>query len=718
VAEAASGQNAGLTDWPQRRSLTRLRIALAAERGRWPLWAPVLLGLGVAGYFHWPAEPPAWLGAALAALLAGLALVFRRHPVHRLALLLLCLAAAGFGLAQLRTALVAAPVLDGNWGPARLTTEVLAAEPQARGWRLYLRPLEMAGLEPDALPARVRVTVAGAAEAPAPGSRVLLRAALRPPSPPAAPGAFDFARQAWFQRLGGIGFAYGQATLLAPPAGGENFTEAWRLWWAGARQTVAERIAAVLPGQRGAVAVALITGQRGGISEATREDMRVAGLAHLLAISGLHMGLVAGLLFFALRAALALLPGVALRYPIKKWAALGAALGGFVYLNLVGGAIPAQRAFLMVLVVLLAVLMERRALSLRLVAWAAAVILLLAPESLMSASFQMSFAAVTALIAAYETWDRRRQRDPLRRGPLRRLAGYFGGVAATSVIAILATGPFAAFHFHRLALYGLLANLVAVPLTAFWIMPCAVVAMLLMPFGGEALGLVPMGWGIDLLLAVAARVAALPAASLQVPPMPDWGLALVVLGGLWLCLWQGRWRWPAILVILAGALSPATFTAPDLLAGGEGRRVALRDATGQLWVASRRGGGFVLDTWARQAFAGAVVTWPELEPAAGGQLICDPLACVYRKEAQSAVVLLDPRAAEDCAFADVVVSLEPLRRTPCRAPAVVIDRFDLWRYGAHAVWLTPQGPRVATVAGQQGDRPWSPYPARRPPWEE
>ncbi len=701
---------------------TPLRDSLLAERDRWPLWPlwlPVLLGLGVCGYFWSPEEPPPWLGSAGVICLGLGAWRLRRAAAARLWLLALLAVAAGFALAQLRTQLVAAPVLERSWGPAELTAEVLASEPQTRGWRLYLQPLDMPGLAAAERPVRLRVTVTAMAEAPPPGSHIRLRASLRPPSPPVLPGAFDFARQAYFQRLGGIGFAYGAAEVLPEAGGGETFQRSWHLWWAGLRQTIATRIAARLEGQRGAVAVALITGQRGGISDATRADMRAAGLAHLLAISGLHMGLVAGLLFFALRAGLALLPGLALYHPIKKWAAVAAFAGAFVYLNLVGASIPAQRAFLMVTVVLLAVLLDRRALSLRLVAWAATVILVIAPESLMSASFQMSFAAVTALIAAYETSEMRSLRHRGLKGPLHRLAGYFGGVAGTSVIAILATGPFAAFHFQRLALYGLLANLAAVPLTAFWIMPCAILAVLLMPFGGEALGLVPMAWGIDLLLGVARTVAAWPAASLRVPPMPDWGLGLVALGGLWLCLWQRPWRWCAVAVILTGALSPLGFDPPRLLVSDDGRQVGLRDEEGMLWVLSQRGSRFVLDSWARQGFAGETVTWPRFGTAVGERLSCDPLACIYREEGRTAAVLLDPRAAaDDCALADVVVSLEPLRRQPCRTPRLVIDRFDLWREGAQSVWFDAEGPRVETVAKQQGARPWSPYPARRPPWED
>lgn len=701
------------------RPLAWLRDQLLAERGRWPLWLPVLLGLGVAGYFASPAEPPAWLGTAALLVLLPAAAALRERGATWLVLVALTAAALGLAAGQARQALVAAPLLERSWGPAGLTAELLAAEPQARGARLYLRPLEMAGLAPEAMPAQVRVTVAGLRDPPAPGSLLSLRASLRPPSPPALPGAFDFARQAWFQRLGGVGFAYGAPRVLSEPGAGEQgLRHRWNLWWSALRQTVTGRIAAELEGPGGAVAIALITGQRGAIPQRVQEDMRDAGLAHLLAISGLHMGLVAGLLFFFLRAALALVPRVALYHPIKKWAATVAAAGAFVYLNLVGVSIPAERAFLMVLVVLLAVLLDRRALSLRLVACAAAVILVAAPESLMTASFQMSFAAVTALIAAYEAWQHRRPRDREPAGPLRRLGAYIIGVAATSVIAMIATAPFAAFHFQRLALYGLPANLVAVPLTAFWIMPWAVLSVLLMPFGLEGLALAPMGWGIDLLLATAKTVAEWPAAVLQVPPMPDWGLALLVAGGLWLCLWQRTWRWAALLPILAGALSPLTYEPPSLLVAGDGRQVGLRDAAGRLWVPSRRGSRFVLDTWARQAFVDETLAWPRLGGVGDGGLSCDPLGCLFQVGERHVAVLIDPRAAaDDCAVADVVVSLEPLRRQPCGGPVLVIDRFDLWREGAHAVWLDRTGVRLATVAAQQGARPWSPYVRRRPPWE-
>jgi competence protein ComEC len=223
-----------------------------------------------------------------------------------------------------------------------------------------------------------------------------------------------------------------------------------------------------------------------------------------------------------------------------------------------------------------------------------------------------------------------------------------------------------------------------------------------------------MGWGLDLLLATAETVADWPQAVLRVPPLPDWGLGLLVLGGLWLCLWQRPWRAAGLLAILAGALAPLGYEAPDVLVSDDGRLIALRDAEARLWLPTQRGNGFVRDTWVRQAFAHESVTWPHLGEAAGGRLSCDPLACLYRAEGATVAVLMDPRAAEDdCHRAEVVVSLEPLRRQPCAGPRVVIDRFDMWREGAHAVWLRKRGRGCAASPDSRARGPG--HPTRRAP---
>ena len=292
----------------------------------------------------------------------------------------------------------------------------------------------------------------------------------------------------------------------------------------------------MLDGDTGAVAAALIMGQRGSISEETLTAMRDAGLAHLLAISGLHMGLVAGLLFFTVRGSLALVAPLTLQRPIKKWAALAALVGVFGYLLLAGAPVPTQRAFVMTGLVLVGVMLDRTAISLRLVAWAAAVVLLLRPESIVGASFQMSFAAVLALVAFYEVAGAKMRVWFGGAGTLRRLALYVAGVGFTTLIAGLATLPFAIHQFNRVAVFGMAANLVAVPLTGLWIMPWAVLALVLMPVGLEAAALVPMGWGVDGMLAVAQTVAAWPGAAISVRAMPMAGLAAIVLGAAFGCV--------------------------------------------------------------------------------------------------------------------------------------------------------------------------------------
>lgn len=456
-----------------------------------------------------------------------------------------------------------------------------------------------------------------------------------------------------------------------------------------------------------------MTGERGAIPEPVIAAIRDSGLAHLLAISGLHIGLVAGVLFFGARAGLALVPFVALRQPIKKWAALAAIGGALAYALLTGATVPSQRAFLMISLVLLAVLVDRRGISMRVVAWAAVVVLLTQPESLLSASFQLSFAAVVALVAVYEAVRRYRKESAEAPSWLRRAGTYLAGVAATTVIAGIATAPFAVFHFNRFVEYGLAANLVAVPVTALWIMPWAVGAFLLMPLGFEAVALVPMGWGVGMVVAVAEAISSWPGAVAALPAMPTWGLVVIAAGGLWLALWQCRWRLWGVDVLAAGAASLLLTTPPDVLVDADGKLMAVRTEAGTLAVSSLRAAPFSREVWLRRVRQDAdASSWPRHGMGAAGRLTCDRLGCVYRAEGRAVALVRMPEAlAEDCRLVDVVVSPEPVRGQ-CAA-AVVIDRFDLWRGGAHALWLGGGTITVESVNARRGDRPWVARPAPR-----
>src|SRR5437762_5786498 len=344
------------------------------------------------------------------------------------------------------------------------------------------------------------------------------------------------------------------------------------------------RIAAALPASTGGVASAVITGKRGTMAEEVKQAFRDSGLSHLLAIAGLHLGLVGGFVFFTVRGGLALIPWVALRYPIKKITAVVTLLVLFCYLMISGAAIPTQRAFVMTGIVFAAILIDRLRLSMRICAIAAMVVLLLDPASLVGVSFQMSFGAVVALIAVYETWGTQLAHLFHSGSLARKVLGYLGAVAVTTLVATVGTEPFAIYHFHHLVLYSPLANVIAVPISATWTLPWGVVACLLMPFGLEKLALVPMGWGIDLTILVAQWVAALPGNVWSMPRLPTVGAILIALGGCWLCLWQGRWRLCGTLGIAAGLATMLLTRPPDVILGDFGRFLAARTPEGDYRV--------------------------------------------------------------------------------------------------------------------------------------
>ncbi len=687
---------------------------LTAERDRWALWLPVAFATGIGIYFSLAVEPPLWMGLGGVLTALGFSLALRRVPSGPALSLLILALAAGFLTAQARSAWVEAPVLAKRIGPVWVSGEIEVLEPRAKGARITLRRPEIARLAPEETPARVRIVVSAAGPDLRPGDWVSLRAVLRPPPGPSAPGAFDFARQAYFQRLGAVGFAYGGVRRDSLPDAADRAValdplKAWSTAWSALRARLARRIMAALPGRAGAVAAALMAGERGAIAEADMTAMRESGLAHLLAISGLHVGLVAGLLFLGLRVLLAAIPRLALDYPIKKWAAVGAAGGAFAYLMLTGATIPTQRAFLMVALVFTAVITDRSALSMRLVAWAAFAVLAFAPESLLSASFQMSFAAVIALIAAYEFGREKFGVRIAGQGVLGRAGTYVGGVVTTSLIASLATAPFALFHFNRIAWFGLAANLVAVPLTALWIMPWALVAFALMPFGAERFALVPMGWGIEGMLSVAHTVADWPGATSAMAAMPTAGLVAIALGGVWLCLWRRVWRLAGLTAIFLGLLSAAVTDPPDVFVSGDGGLFGVRGADGTLLLSSRSRQRFSGETWRRRLGEDETVNWTQAAKGLESGLRCDPLGCIYRARGQVVALIRDSRALiDDCAVATVVISREPVRRGQCKNVPYVVDRFDLWRGGAHAFWIQESGVRVESAATYRGVRPWAP----------
>lgn len=682
------------------------------EEGRGFVWLPVCLGAGILIYFALPTEPSAVAVGGMTLATALLAWASHRRAGPFRLTIVLAFVAAGAATMKLRTDLVSTPKL-----PREMTAEatgwVAEREAAARsGVRVVLRVAEIEDLSADEMPYAVRITIhAKSAETISVGDAIAVTARMRPPSGPVIPGGYDFARAAYYERIGAVGFAYGAARPAAlgrAPLDIIFVRPLERL-----REIIGSRVTTALPGDRGRMATALITGDRGGISAATQEAMRASGLGHILAISGLHMALIAGSAFWIIRALLALSRRLTLHHPIKKWAAVGALLVATVYLGISGAHVATQRAYVMLAIMLLAVLVDRRAITLRNVALAALIILILSPESLLTASFQMSFAATIALVAVYQElteWSHRRPQliTSNAHGVIALVWRFCAGLLITSLVAGLATTPFAIYHFQRMAPLTLLANLLAMPALALVVMPMAFLAVLLMPFGFEYLPLSAMNWGLGWIIGVAEWTSGLTGGAGGVRMAPALSLVFVVSGFLWLALWHQSWRLlglvPIALAVPIAALAPR----PDILVSPSGTAAAIRGDDGRLSIVAGPGSRFAIDNWLR---ADADPRDADTEGLSNG-VACDPLGCVARinEKAELSVVLRPAAFAEDCYLADIVVSRFDAPAT-CGSGAIVIDRESLTHRGAHALFRLGTDDR-----GRPRFRITTAYPVVQRPW--
>ena len=704
-----------------------LRAALLIERDRLALWLPVCVGVGDAAYFALRAEPargPAF-GLVVAAL-AALGLM-RRSEACRIAAAAVLAASLGFLAAGLATDR-APPMPELPHTASIVSGRVGAIEIFADGSRRVTFERPAIGDDPPMLRhLRVRLR-ADDAQAVTVGDTVTLRAMLRPPAPPALPGSRDLQREAFFSGLAGSGYALGAVKpgQHTGAAGGGGLAARWQAM----REAIAARIAAILPGPRGAIAATLLTGISSAIPAEDRAAFAVSGLAHLLAVAGLHLGIVMGLTMGAVRMLLALWEYAALRLPTRQIAALAALGAGAFYMALTGMHLPAVRSLAMAALGVLALLLGRRAVSMRGLGLAALIVLLAAPASLLEVSFQMSFAAVLALIAGYEALRPVMTRMAGDGGWRRRIGLHAAALFLTSLLAGAASTPYAAYHFGHIQFYFILANLIAVPMTALWVMPEGLLSLALMPFGLERLALLPMGWGIDVILWLARHVDALPAASVAVRAMPLWALGIVSFGLIWLCLRRGRWRLLGLLPLGVALLTPWLCRPPDLLVSPDARLIAMRTGSpdGARLILEEGAGAspITLSDW-RQSLA--IETPPFYMPETGrdGPISCDASMCrivlrgqavlLLREQARGRAsrVVTGPAASSlagiDCGQVALLLSAAPIRGICRDRPR--IDRFTVWREGAQAIWIGSSGVSIRSDRDVRGLRPWIPVPGKR-----
>ncbi len=675
----------------------------AAERGRFVLWLPVFVGCGVLGFFSLRSDPSVWAAMAIAVPAAIAAMLLNGRRMGRAVATAICAGAIGFGSAQFATVREPPqPVLPSH--ATMLTGTVRSVEALPDGRRISLDAVRLDGGEKLERWLRVRLRKDDSQEI-ATGDMVRLRALIRPPMPPAYPGAWDLQRDAWFSGWGGSGYALGPVERVARASPSEPRRAVQRL-----REVIEQHISAVVPGAAGAVCVTLLIGITSGIPSADHDAFRASGLAHLLAVAGLHIGIVMGWTLAFARLVFAASEHASLHWPTKKLAALAALIAGGGYMVLTGMHVPIVRSFTMACLYTIAVLAGRRAISLRGLALAAMVLMVLEPEQVPGVSFQMSFSAVLALISGYEALRpalRSLHGDGSRQ---RRFASHLVALALTSALAGTASAPFGAYHFGRIQVYFVVANMVAVPLAALWVMPAGLIALLLLPFGLDWVAFVPMGWGAEAILFVARTTAAWPAATFDVPHMPPWGLAVTGFGIAWLGLWRSRLRLAGMLVIAVGLLSPLLVRPADLLVSADARLIGVR-VHGAVYLQSVSGASrFTRDAWLQYWASGPPVGLPAEGDAADGAVTCKTDACMLRPvmDAKAALLVRGATHPEGCGQASVIVSAEPARGLCPRPWPALVDRFTVWKYGATAIWLDGRHARILTDRAYRGARPWVP----------
>ncbi|PWL35925.1 ComEC/Rec2 family competence protein [Marivita sp. XM-24bin2] len=657
---------------------------LLAQRGTLFPFVPVFLSIGIGLYFALRNEPSISALSALAGCASVLLVGYLRSQSAFAPLLCaVAMIALGVALAGTRAHLVAGPVLDFRYyGP--VTGRVIAIDRSASdALRITLDRVWLTNLPLSETPTRVRLSLHAKYPGipPKPGQTIMTTAHLSPPGGAVEPGGFDFRRHAWFLRLGAVGYTRVPLVLLEEAGRNKRLFQM--------RTAISTKVQDALPGHTGGVATAIITGDRSAIPKPVLQDLRDTNLAHLLAISGLHMGLVSAFAFGVLRLGLLLTP-IGQRWPIKKIAAAGALGVAAVYLALSGGNVATERAFVMVAVMLVAILLNRRAISLRAVALAALIVLLLRPEALIGPGFQMSFAATTALVAVFGAI-----RDSAHDLPRHRLLRGAASVLLSSAVAGAATAPFAMAHFNQIAQFGLLANLLTVPLMGVLVIPAAVLGVLLMPFGLEAIGLTVMGLGLDWILGVAQVIAVWPGSVRPVVTPGVSVLPLLSLGAVFLILWQGPVRALGLIPAACGIVLWMQSERPEILVAEQGQLVGVMSEDGRD-LSRAKGAGFIAGVWLENDGQGL----KQAEAASLWNMRSSPIHHIHGKR--------NAARYEGCSGRRLIIASAALPDKPTDETCTVLDAEYLARTGSLAITRDPTGGwQIEKARDRSGARLWN-----------
>lgn len=677
------------------------------ERSRWSFWLPVAVGVGVASYFALPFEPPLSI-LGLTPLLAFAAWTLRdRFWGGALFFFVLTLGSLGLSAAKIEAMLDARPMLDQAVNFQKISGRVASTDIMPDGVRLTLIHPHIETVPPEATPEKIRVkfTELDFENAPPTGAEIEFRGSLGAFSEPVAPGAADFRRQAFYQHLGAMGWSRSapEITNLSPTdyTWGERFDLALEC----ARKTLARHVYERLHGDIAAVTAARLNGEQTGISSPVMEAMRTAGLAHLLATSGANVTVMALLIYFPVRALLSMLPWMALRFPIKKWAAFVAIFSALAFTFLVGSQAATMRSMIMVGLAMLAVIVDRHTTPLRLAMLSALLAMVFAPSATMGASFQLSFAAVFCLVSTTQSFDWEKKGKAFLPEGLQKPVGFIWAIIRASLIATAATTPISIYFFQTFNVYGFLSNTLAIPLTSFWVMPFTILAYLAAPMNWDGFFIDMAGLGNAATIRIATTVASWPGALFHWPAMPDFVLLMILFGGFWLCLWREKWRFWGTLPIILGMLYPFYMDTPDFLVSPSGKTWAVRLEDGRLAVSSLRHEKFAVAQWKDRL--GNIDLTEARFLTGGGPIRCDAQGCVYRRGSLLiAMPIKESAALDDCDKASIIIAPFVIRQC---AAQTVIDQLFLETHGSVVLNFKGNGetPRFLYARQNKAQRPWS-----------
>ena len=667
--------------------LEKITDTFFAEKERWFSWISVLFGMGIGLYFGLSAEPSLWWTLGIIEIFILIVILYRKSEEKLLFLSIPAIVLAGFTYIQLDAAYIAkTPRLEGEeaiYVQGRISNVDYNSKQRQR---ITLEKMQNFAGEEIKGSYKITLMPYAAEKTFQVGECVELAAKVMPPYPTTMVGGYQFDRKTFFDKINGTGYSLSRVFVI--PCGksqitGESVIEK-------IRNKIVKRIESVLPQDEAGIASALIAGVRNGISQRVTNNYRDSGLAHFLSISGLHMSMLAGFMFLLVRYVVVLMPSLALRYDSKKIAAVFAVVMSFVYLLISGYSVPTQRAFLMTLIFLIGVMISRRSISMRTISWAALCVLMVSPVALITPSFQMSFAAVVALIAFYESCRSYVQIKVRDKNIFKIVLVYLFGIVVSDFIASIATLPYSIYHFNRVAVYTSLGNLLAGPIIGLWIMPFVLISMLLMPLGLDYIPLKILGYGIHWVNEITAYVSALPHAGVPVMSMPMWGLIAITLGGLWLCLWQRKWRHFGWIGIMIGSLSLCLTQTPDVLIDSSGKAIAVKDKADNMVVLPSRGKMFIKNIWLEKTSSPKLTDKEKKELSKIWQgreedkswldLSCDKTSCVYKDK----VKIIKGKGLE-----------------------LNNQTFDHESSGGASIYLNPDHVKIHTVREYTGHRYWN-----------